>query len=63
MAAMKQEELHSEKKLSTAFGAFDENGDGSIDKDELLKVFGFSEEYNLDVIQSMIKEVDNNNDG
>jgi Ca2+-binding EF-hand superfamily protein len=59
---MKQEELLSEQKLQTAFSAFDTNGDGSIDKDELLKVFGFSDRYNLEMIEQMIAEVDKNND-
>jgi Ca2+-binding EF-hand superfamily protein len=60
---MKQEDATSEAKLSNAFAAFDTNGDQSIDKEELLKVFGFSDNYNLEVIEEMIKEVDKNNDG
>lgn len=64
MAAMKQEELHSNKKLQNAFNAFDNNGDGSIDKEELLKVFGFADDkYNVDMVEQMIKEVDKNGDG
>ena len=47
-AAMKHDELHSTKKLQNAFNAFDSDGNGSIDKEELMKVFEFSDEYNLD---------------
>jgi len=47
-AAMKQDELHSIKKLQNAFNAFDTDKNGSIDKEELMKVFEFSEDYDLD---------------
>lgn len=62
-AAMKQDELHSIKKLQNAFNAFDTDKNGSIDKEELMKVFEFSEDYDLDQIENMIKEVDDNGNG
>lgn len=60
---MKQDELHSTKKLQNAFNAFDTDKNGSIDKDELMKVFEFSDDYNLEQIENMIKEVDDNGNG
>jgi len=45
---MKQDELHSNKKLQNAFNAFDTDKNGSIDKEELMKVFEFSDDYNLE---------------
>lgn len=62
-AAMKQEELHSTKKLQNAFNAFDTDKNGSIDKDELMKVFEFSADYDVSQIEEMIKEVDDNGNG
>lgn len=62
-AAMKHDELHSIKKLQNAFNAFDTDKNGSIDKEELMKVFEFSEDYNAEEIESMIKEVDDNGNG
>lgn len=47
-AAMKQDELHSTKKLQNAFNAFDTDKNGSIDKEELMKVFEFSDDYNIE---------------
>jgi calcium-dependent protein kinase len=58
VAAMKQEELHSEKKLKDAFNAFDKDGNGSIDKHELMTVFEFSEGFDISEIEKMIKDVD-----
>lgn len=63
LAAMKQDELHSIKKLQNAFNAFDTDKNGSIDKAELMAVFEFSEDYNTKQIEAMIKEVDKNGDG
>ena len=60
---MKHDELHSIKKLQNAFNAFDTDKNGSIDKEELMKVFEFSEDYNAEEIESMIKEVDDNGNG
>lgn len=60
---MKQDELHSNKKLQNAFNAFDTDKNGSIDKEELMKVFEFSDDYNLEQIEEMIKEVDDNGNG
>ena len=62
-AAMNQEEKLSVKKLQDAFNAFDADKNGSIDKEELMKVFEFSDEYNPQAIEDMIKEVDQNGDG
>jgi len=58
VAAMKQEELHSEKKLQDAFNAFDNDKNGSIDKHELMTIFEFSEGFDITEIEKMIKEVD-----
>ena len=63
VAAMKQEELHSEKKLQDAFNAFDNDKNGSIDKHELMTIFEFSEGFDIAEIEKMIKEVDSNGDG
>lgn len=49
--------------MQDAFNAFDSDKNGSIDKKELMSVFAFSDEYNVDAIEEMIKEVDNNGDG
>ena len=54
VAAMKNEELHSEKKLKDAFSAFDKDGNGSIDKHELMEVFQFSDDYDIKEIERMI---------
>lgn len=62
-AAMKQDELHSIKKLQNAFNAFDTDKNGSIDKEELMKVFEFSEDYDVTQIEKMIQEVDDNGNG
>ena len=62
-AAMNQEEKLSIKKLQDAFNSFDTDKNGSIDKDELMRVFEFSDDYNVQAISDMIKEVDLNGDG
>lgn len=62
-AAMKQEDLNSVKRLQDAFNAFDQDKNGSIDKKELMQVFAFSDDYNLEAIEEMIREVDDNGDG
>jgi len=43
---MSQEEKLSEKKLQDAFNTFDSDKNGSIDKEELMRVFEFSSDYN-----------------
>ena len=57
-AAMAQEERLSVKKLQDAFGAFDIDKNGSIDKEELKRVFEFSDDYDDKEFDEMIKEVD-----
>ena len=47
VAATKQEENHSEKKLKDAFTAFDKDNNGSIDKHELMTVFQYSELFDI----------------
>lgn len=60
---MAQEEKLSLKKLQDAFGAFDADKNGSIDKEELKRVFEFSDDYDDKEFDEMIKEVDQNGDG
>jgi len=57
---MKQEKLYS------AFKMFDVDGSGKIDKKELIKILGTTDDYKNvkeDYWDNIIKEVDKNGDG
>ena len=41
----------------------DKNGDNTISPDELLDVFSFNENFNIDMAKEMIRQVDTNSDG
>ena len=40
--------------MKDAFSAFDKDGNGSIDKHELMDVFQFSDDYDIKEIERMI---------
>ena len=41
----------------------DKNGDNTISPDELLEVFSFNENFDIQMAEEMIKQVDMNSDG
>ena len=63
LVALHRDELHSQQKLKAAFDMMDKNGDQTISPDELLEVFSFNENFDLDMAREMIRQVDINADG
>ena len=60
LVTLHKDELHSQQKLRAAFDMMDKNGDNTISPDELLDVFSFNENFNIDMAREMIKQVDVN---
>ena len=50
-------------KLKKQFLQFDENGDGTISRDELIRAFSFLEQSCEEEVQCIIDELDMDNDG
>lgn len=50
-------------KLKKQFLQFDENGDGKISRDELVRAFSFLEESCEEEVQCIIDELDMDHDG
>lgn len=63
LVTLHKDELHSQQKLRAAFDMMDKNGDQTISPDELLEVFSFNENFNIQMAQEMITQVDTNKDG
>ena len=63
LVALHRDELHSQQKLRAAFDMMDKNGDQTISPDELLEVFSFNENFDIDMAREMIRQVDINADG
>ena len=61
-ATINREKFLSKKRLKTAFRMFDKDGDGSINKEELKKVFK-QIKCDEEVWEELMKEVDKDNDG
>lgn len=60
-ATISRQSLLSKQRLETAFKMFDKDGNGFISIAELQSVFGSN--ISADVMQDLIKEVDDNGDG
>ena len=60
LVTLHKDELHSQQKLRAAFDMMDKNGDNTISPDELLDVFSFNDNFNIDMAREMIKQVDVN---
>ena len=63
LVALHRDELHSQNKLKAAFEMMDKNGDQTISPDELLEVFSFNENFDIEMAREMIRQVDINADG
>lgn len=63
LVALHRDELHSQQKLRAAFDMMDKNGDQTISPDELLDVFSFNENFDIEMAREMIRQVDSNADG
>lgn len=63
LVTLHKDELHSQQKLRAAFEMMDKNGDNTISPDELLEVFSFNENFDIQMAEEMIKQVDMNSDG
>jgi len=61
MANMKKNDYLNSENLKLAFDFFDENNDGNISAEELLRVFNGVK--SADAIKELIKEIDSDNDG
>ena len=63
LVTLHKDELHSQEKLRAAFDMMDKNGDNTISPDELLDVFSFNENFNIEMATEMIRQCDVNSDG
>lgn len=67
IATMNEKDLLSNDKLKHAFDMFDADGSGHISKDELVEVLSFfqsvDKSLDSDVIDRIVKQVDENDDG
>ena len=60
---MNKSKLLSREKIEAAFKAFDADGSGEITADEIKQFLGKSNNYNEEVWNELIREVDQNGDG
>merc|ERR1712023_185461 len=63
VASMNEKNLLSNNKLQSAFKMFDKDGGGSISTDEIKQVHSFGQKLDEAVVQSIIEQVDKNDDG
>lgn len=62
MATMNEKDLITNERLKAAFRLFDKDGNGTISPEEIKEVLGLGENDN-DMIDKLIAEIDENNDG
>jgi calcium-dependent protein kinase len=62
-ATIDKKNLLNEKNLRNAFNAFDENGDGEIELDEIKKLLGSGQDIDDNIWDDVLAEADENNDG
>lgn len=55
LVTLHKDELHSQQKLRAAFDMMDKNGDNTISPDELLDVFSFNDNFNIEMAKEMIR--------
>lgn len=63
VATLNEKNLLSNNKLQTAFKMFDKDGGGTISIAEIKEVLSFGQNLDEDVVQQIIKQVDENGDG
>lgn len=64
MKNRKKDKATEEAELREAFAVFDKNGDGTIERAELMKVMTeLGEKLTAEEVDEMIREVDENGDG
>lgn len=63
VATMSSKKNLSEEKLTAAFKLFDTDGNGTISKDELTHVLSTSGQITPDLIEDILKQADENDDG
>ena len=63
VATLNEKNLLSNNKLRAAFKMFDKDGGGSISIDEIKQVLSFGQNLDEEVIQQIIRQVDDNGDG
>ena len=55
LVTLHKDELHSQQKLRAAFDMMDKNGDNTISPDELLDVFSFNDNFDIEMAKEMIR--------
>lgn len=63
VASMNEKALLTHEKLEAAFKMFDKDGSGLISTDEIKQVLSFGKNLDDEIVNQMIKQVDENGDG
>mmetsp|Transcript_27336 Transcript_27336/g.19740 ORF Transcript_27336/g.19740 Transcript_27336/m.19740 type:complete len:160 (-) Transcript_27336:120-599(-) len=63
VSAIAEKKLLTEDRLKAAFKMFDKDGSGMISATEVKEVLGFKKHLNNKAIDTIMKQVDDNNDG
>ena len=63
VAAINEKKLLTEDRLKAAFKMFDKDGSGMISASEIKEVLGFKKHLNNKAVDTIMKQVDDNNDG
>jgi Ca2+-binding EF-hand superfamily protein len=63
VATLNEKNLLSGNKLQTAFKMFDKDGGGTISTEEIREVLSAGQNLSDDVVNQIIKQVDENGDG
>ena len=62
IASTDEKKLVTDERLKAAFKMFDKDGSGTISKNEIKEVLGFGKALDEDQLNSIVKEVDQNED-
>ena len=63
VATLNEKNLLSNNKLQTAFKMFDKDGGGTISVEEIRQVLEVGQNLSEDIVNQIIKQVDENGDG
>lgn len=63
MASMNEKNMLTQEKLEAAFKMFDKDNSGLISVDEIKQVLSFGKHLDDSVVQTIVKQVDENGDG
>jgi calcium-dependent protein kinase len=62
-ATINRDKILSQKNLELAFQAFDKDGSGKINIDEIMQIFNNKDINDKSVFEKIVKEADENGDG